>query len=45
MDIDEVAANSLVEGKVKLVINAAQSISGKYPNKGPGILTDKNIFL
>ena len=45
MDIDEVAANSLVEGKVKLVINAAQSISGKYPNKGPGILTDKNILI
>ena len=45
MDIDEVAANSLVEGKIKLVINAAQSISGKYPNKGPGILTDKNILI
>ena len=45
MDIDEVAANSLVEGKVKLVINAAESISGKYPNKGPGILTDKNILI
>ena len=45
MDIDEVSANSLVEGKVKLVINAASSISGKYPNKGPGILTDKNILI
>ena len=38
VDIDEVAANSLVEGKIKLVINAAESISGRYPNKGPGIL-------
>ena len=45
MDIDEVAANSLVEGKIKLVINAAKSISGRYPNKGPGILTDKNILI
>ncbi len=44
-DIDEVAANSLVEGKIKLVINAAQSISGRYPNKGPGILVDKNILI
>ena len=44
IDIDEVAANSLVEGKIKLVINAAQSISGRYPNKGPGILTEKNII-
>ena len=45
IDIDEVAANSLVEGKIKLVINAAPSISGRYPNKGPGILTDKNILI
>lgn len=45
VDIDEVAANSLVEGKIKLVINAAPSISGRYPNKGPGILTDKNILI
>ena len=29
VDIDEVAANSLVEGKIKLVINASESISGK----------------
>lgn len=44
-DVDEVAANSLVEGKIKLVINASQSISGRYPNKGPGILVDKNILI
>jgi uncharacterized membrane-anchored protein len=44
-DIDEVAANSLVEGKIKLVINAQPSISGRYPNKGPGILTEKNILI
>jgi len=45
VDIDEVAANSLVEAKVKLVINAAESISGRYPNKGPGILTENNILI
>ncbi|TQQ84649.1 hypothetical protein EXD82_05520 [Peptacetobacter hominis] len=45
VDIDEVAANSLVEAKVKLVINAAPSISGRYPNKGPGILTENNILI
>lgn len=45
MDIDEVAANSLVEAKIKLVINADKSISGRYPNKGPGILTEKNILI
>ena len=45
VDIDEVAANSLVEGKIKLVINASESISGRYPNKGPGILTENNILI
>lgn len=45
IDIDEVAANSLVEGKIKLVINASKSISGRYPNKGPGILVQKNILI
>lgn len=44
-DIDEVSANSLVEAKVKLVINASESISGKYPNKGPEILTKNNILI
>ena len=45
IDIDEVAANSLVERKIKLVINAAPSISGGYPNKGPKILIDNNILI
>lgn len=45
IDIDEVAANSLIEGKVKLVINASKSISGRYPNKGPGILTENNVLI
>lgn len=37
-DIDEVAAHSLVACKPMLIINAEQSISGRYPNLGPGIL-------
>ena len=45
IDIDEVAANSLVERKIKLDINAAPSISGRYPNKGPKILIDNNILI
>ncbi|OPJ56958.1 putative cytokinetic ring protein SteA [Alkalithermobacter paradoxus] len=44
-DIDEVAANSLVETKIKAVINADTSISGRYPNKGPEILSKKNILI
>jgi len=44
-DIDEVAAWSLVEAKVKGVINASLSISGRYPNPGPKILLQNGIFL
>jgi len=42
-DIDEVAAESLVSAKIKLVINMEQSISGKYPNLGPKVLIEGNI--
>ncbi len=42
-DIDEVAAESLVSAKTKLVINMDKSISGKYPNLGPKVLIDANI--
>ena len=45
IDIDEVAANSLVERKIKLVINAAPSISGRYPKKKKKILIDNNILI
>ena len=44
-DIDEVAADSLVEKKVKVVINADLSISGKYPNKGPHLLCEKGVLI
>ena len=42
-DLDEVAAVHLADRKVKAVINGAQSISGKYPNYGPKILSDAGI--
>lgn len=45
IDLDEVAAKSLVEAKIKLVINAAESISGRYPNVGPSILMKENILI
>ena len=44
-DIDEVAADSLVERKVKAVINADLCISGKYPNKGPHLLCEKGVLI
>lgn len=42
-DIDEIAAESLVEKKVLAVINADKSISGRYPNTGPSILCEAGI--
>ena len=44
-DLDEIAANSLVNSKIKAIINQSPSISGKYPNKGPSILLDNGIFI
>ncbi|MDK2824560.1 MAG: hypothetical protein PWQ67_1528 [Clostridia bacterium] len=44
-DLDEVAAQALVEAKVKAVINAGLSISGKYPNQGPAVLLKAGIPL
>lgn len=44
-DIDRVAADSLVAAKPRAVLNAAKSISGRYPNLGPGILIDAGIAL
>jgi uncharacterized membrane-anchored protein len=42
-DLDEVAALHLVEKRVKAVINGALSISGRYPNQGPKILSEAGI--
>jgi len=44
-DLDEVAALSLARGRIKGVINASLSISGRYPNPGPEILLQKGIPL
>lgn len=42
-DLDEVAALSLVEKKIKCIINVKETISGRYPNQGPSILLEANI--
>lgn len=44
-DLDELGALSLVEARVKAVINLERSISGRYPNLGPGILYREGIPL
>jgi uncharacterized membrane-anchored protein len=43
VDIDRVAAESLVACRVAAVINAAPSISGRYPNLGPEVLVRAGI--
>ncbi len=42
-DLDEVAALSLVEKEVACIINTNETISGKYPNRGPEALMKHNI--
>ncbi|MGI6129142.1 MAG: putative cytokinetic ring protein SteA [bacterium] len=44
-NLDQVAAADLVAKKVSAVINARQSITGKYPNLGPQTLLKANIVL
>src|SRR2546423_14049787 len=35
VDLDRVAADGLIEAGVIAVVNASESISGRYPNGGP----------
>ena len=44
-DLDEVAANSLVEAHIKAVINTSHSMSTIYPNCGPLTLVESGIKL
>ncbi len=37
-ELDELAARSLVEKRVRAVLNAADSLSSRYPNRGPEAL-------
>jgi uncharacterized membrane-anchored protein len=45
VDLDRVAAESLVAAKVGGVVNAQPSISGRYPNLGPDLLVANGIPL
>jgi uncharacterized membrane-anchored protein len=44
-DIDGVAADGLIAGGASAVVNAAASISGRYPNGGPRRLVEAGIPL
>ncbi|MBI2710187.1 MAG: hypothetical protein HYX34_10905 [Actinobacteria bacterium] len=45
LDIDRVAADSLLDAGVGGVVNAARSISGRYPNTGPLLLVEAGVPL
>lgn len=44
-DLDRVSAEGLVDARVEMVINASQSISGRYPNLGPLILCSAGVQI
>jgi uncharacterized membrane-anchored protein len=44
-DLDRVSAEGLASKGVAAVVNAARSISGRYPNLGPLILVERGIPL
>ena len=44
-DLDRVSAEGLVETGASAVVNAARSISGRYPNLGPQILLEAGVPL
>ncbi len=44
-DLDTTAARVLIDCKVSAVVNAAQSITGRYPNRGPALLLEAGIPL
>jgi uncharacterized membrane-anchored protein len=44
-DLDRVSADALIRGQVAAVVNAAASISGRYPNYGPQLLAEAGIPL
>ncbi len=45
VDLDRTTADALVAAGVAAVVNAAPSISGRFPNLGPEILVDAGIPL
>lgn len=44
-DLDRIAAEGLVERKVRAVLNAGNSATGRYPNLGPLLLTGAGVPL
>ena len=45
VDLDRISADALIRRQVAAVVNAAASISGRYPNHGPALLVKAGIPL
>lgn len=45
LDLDRANAEALIERGVVAVVNASQSISGRYPNLGPELLAKAGVVL
>jgi len=45
MDLDRITADRLLEAGVVAVVNTSPSISGRYPNLGPGVLVANDVML
>jgi len=45
VDLDRIAAESLLEHGVAAVVNASRSISGRYPNLGPLLLVKAGVVV
>jgi uncharacterized membrane-anchored protein len=45
LDLDRITADALVEAGIAGVVNAAPSISGRYPNLGPEVLVVNGVTL
>ena len=44
-NIDRIAAEELIATGVRVVLNAAESTNGRYPNAGPLLLTQAGVRL
>src|SRR5215472_8965663 len=44
-ELDRVSADELIACRVAAVVNAAKSVTGRYPNLGPGLLLQAGIPL
>jgi uncharacterized membrane-anchored protein len=42
-DLDRVSADELIACRVAAVVNASRSVTGRYPNLGPGLLFEAGI--